>query len=183
MAWVPETERLFFALWPDAVVRQAIYEGTRRAVRASGGKPVPPENFHITLVFLGNLDAAAAAAAREAAAGVRGKVFSLALDRFGFWPGSRLAWFGPSEVPEAGRMLAAMLMTALRVRGLTPDAQSFFPHVTLARKVSKPGVFGCAPMVPWPLEEFVLARSITRPSGSEYRVLASWPLAAGQREL
>ena len=176
---MPETERLFFAFWPDAVIRQALYKGTRRAVQASGGKPVPPENFHITLVFLGNLDAAAAAAAREAATGVRSKAFSLALDRLGFWPGPRLVWLGPSDVPEAGRILAAMLVTALRVRGLTPDAQSFFPHVTLARKVSKPGEFGRTPMIPWPVEEFVLARSIMRPSGSEYRVLASWSLAAG----
>ncbi|MDE2195972.1 MAG: RNA 2',3'-cyclic phosphodiesterase [Gammaproteobacteria bacterium] len=174
----PVTERLFFALWPDAAVRQVIYKETRQTVRASGGKPVPPENFHITLAFLGSVDTAVADAAREAAAGIHGQGFHLSLDRLGFWHEPRVVWLGASDVPPAGRRLAASLLDALHTCGLTPDPKPFLPHVTLVRKVSRPGDPGPAPVIHWPVEAFVLVRSITRAQGSEYRLLDSWRLTA-----
>ncbi|MGH8282564.1 MAG: RNA 2',3'-cyclic phosphodiesterase [Gammaproteobacteria bacterium] len=178
MAPEPETERLFFALWSDEAVRHAIYKETRHAVRASGGRPVLAENFHITLVFLGTADAVASLAAQEAAADIRGSPFSLSLDRLGFWKEPRVVWLGASEVPNPGRRLAAELSGALRARGLKPDLKTFIPHVTLARKISKPGELGTIHPIHWSIRDFRLMRSITRAKGSEYRLLAAWPLMA-----
>lgn len=48
--------RLFFALWPDSEMQAALAEVTRRWVAGIGGKPIPPENFHFTLAFLGTMD-------------------------------------------------------------------------------------------------------------------------------
>lgn len=45
--------RLFFALWADEAMRQAMAQATRKAASASGGHPVPAENLHVTLAFLG----------------------------------------------------------------------------------------------------------------------------------
>ncbi|MGH8377527.1 MAG: RNA 2',3'-cyclic phosphodiesterase [Gammaproteobacteria bacterium] len=177
MASEPETERLFFALWPDEAVRHAIYKETRHAVRASGGRPVPPENFHATLVFLGSVDAAAAVAVREAAAGIQSGLFSLSLDRLDFWKEPRVVGLGASEIPNPGRQLASSLLAALRARGLKPDPKPFMPHVTLARKISKPGELGTLRPIHWPVQDFVLVRSITHAKGSEYQPLAAWPLA------
>lgn len=173
-----DSERLFFALWPDAVLRDTIYKATRKAVRASGGKPVPAANFHITLAFLGSLAPEAAEAARAAATGIRGQAFELVLDKFGFWPQPGVAWLGASRVPEAGRRLAEQLASALRAGGLQLDPKPFVPHVTLARKVGKPSDFGSVKPIPWAARGFVLVRSVTDPSGSEYSVLQGWPLAA-----
>ncbi|MGH8321382.1 MAG: RNA 2',3'-cyclic phosphodiesterase [Gammaproteobacteria bacterium] len=178
MASRPETERLFFAFWPDEAVRHAIYKETRHAVRVSGGRPVPPENFHVTLVFLGSVDAATAVAVREAAAGIQSEPFSLCLDRLGFWKEPRVVWLGADEIPDPGRRLAASLLAALRARGLKPDPKSFTPHVTLARKISKPGELGTLRPIRWPVQDFVLMRSITHAKGSEYQPLAAWPLMA-----
>jgi RNA 2',3'-cyclic 3'-phosphodiesterase len=173
-----ETERLFFALWPDAALRHTLYKATRQVAKISGGKPVPAENFHITLVFLGSLVPADAAIAREVAGGIRSGAFDLTLDRLGFWPKPRVVWLGPSQVPEAARLLARELISGLQARGLKLDTKPFMPHVTLARKVSKPGEFGPMTPVQWPVTGFVLVRSVTRPEGSEYSVLEEWPLAA-----
>lgn len=173
-----DSERLFFALWPDPALRDTLYKATRKAVRASGGKPVPPENLHITLAFLGSLSPEDAKKAREGAASVQGRSFELILDRFGFWPEPRVVWLGASVVPAAGRELGAGLIAALTARGLKPDPKAFVPHLTLARKVTKPGDFGSVKPIRWAVEGFVLVRSVTDPAGSLYSVLQTWPLAA-----
>ncbi|MGH8293667.1 MAG: RNA 2',3'-cyclic phosphodiesterase [Gammaproteobacteria bacterium] len=176
MASAADGQRLFFALWPDAALRHTLYKETRRAVRVSGGKPVPAENFHITLAFLGHLDPEGAAAARAAADSIQGEPFDLVLDRPGFWPEARVVWLAPASVPEAGNRFAADLRQALRARGVAVDLRPFLPHVTLARKVSKPGNLGTVRPIRWRVHEFVLIHSIAERHGSEYRPLVSWPL-------
>ncbi|MDE2023083.1 MAG: RNA 2',3'-cyclic phosphodiesterase [Gammaproteobacteria bacterium] len=178
MASAVDGQRLFFALWPDDALRHILYKETRHAVRASGGKPVPAENFHITLAFLGHLDADRAAAARAAAETTQGESFDLVLDRPGFWPDARVVWLAPTSVPEAGSRFSADLRHALRTRGVAVDLRPFLPHVTLARKVSKPGNPGTVRPIRWPVREFVLVHSLAARHGSEYRPLVSWPLCA-----
>ena len=47
--------RLFFAFWPEPFQQVALAEATRGVAERSGGQPVPPENLHVTLVFLGSV--------------------------------------------------------------------------------------------------------------------------------
>ncbi len=186
MASGPEIQRLFFALWPDDSLRHRLYKTTRRPVRLSGGKLVPPSNFHITLAFLGSVDGAGELQARHAADSVAVEPFELQMDCLGFWPEPGLLWLGAAQAPAAARNLAVDLMKALRLRGLEPDSKPFVPHVTLARKVVKPGQLGALRPLRWPVREFALVHSLTHARGSEYQLLASWPLAsraAGSGEL
>lgn len=186
MALDADSQRLFFAFWPDDSLRHAIIKACRRAVKRSGGKPVPAANFHITLAFLGSLDADGAGKARQAADRVRAAAFDLQLDRLGFWSGSGLLWLGATQPPQAARVLAADLVRELRTRGLAPDAKAFVPHLSLARKVLKPGLLGAVPPLNWHVDAFALMRSHTHGRNSEYQLLASWPLesmAAGSGEL
>ena len=44
--------RLFFALWPDAGLRQSI-EAARARLYPLAGRPVDPVQLHVTLAFLG----------------------------------------------------------------------------------------------------------------------------------
>ena len=52
------TRRLFFALWPDEDARSALCAATAKAVRTSGGRPVPAGTLHVTLAFLGSVPTA-----------------------------------------------------------------------------------------------------------------------------
>ena len=178
MASAADSQRLFFALWPDEALRHTLYKETRRAVRASGGKPVSPENFHITLAFLGHLDAAGVAAATAAAEATVGECFDLILERLGFWAEARVVSLGPTDVPQAGSRFAVNLRQTLRAQGITVDIRPFLPHVTLARKVAKPGNLGTVRAIRWPVREFMLVHSVTARHASKYCVLASWPLSA-----
>ena len=168
--------RLFFALWPDEALRDAIYKGSRGAVEMSGGRPVPRDNLHITLAFLGGISDAAAEQAAAAADEVLEGSFEFALDEFGCWPTSQVVWYGCSTPPAMTRSLALKLRERLQARSLRPDANKFVPHVTLARWVHKAGPFMPATRIPWQVREFALIRSETHSSGVEYTPLARWPL-------
>ncbi|MDE2235488.1 MAG: RNA 2',3'-cyclic phosphodiesterase [Gammaproteobacteria bacterium] len=186
MASNAETQRLFFALWPPDPLRNAIQKNYRRAVQHSGGKPVPASNFHMTLAFLGSLDAAGALTARRAADSVHAASFDLRLDRLGFWSEAGVLWLGTAQPCAAAGKLATQLAQALRAQGLEPDAKPFVAHLSLARKVNKPGELHTAHALDWHVDGFSLLRSHTQGRSSEYRLLASWPLqsrAAGSGEL
>lgn len=168
--------RLFFALWPDESLRDAIYKASRGVVQSCGGQPVPRENLHITLAFLGGISNAAAEQAAAAADEVQGDTFSFQLDEFGYWSNSQVVWYGCMNPPAATRDLALGIRERLQARSLRPDPNKFIPHVTLARWVHKAGPFMPATVIPWQVREFTLIRSEARASGVEYTPLARWPL-------
>lgn len=174
-----ETQRLFFALWPDAEVRLRL-ERAALALKGVHGRRVALENLHITLAFLGSLSAAGRACAEAAAAAIYGEPFTLVLDRLGAFPRARVVWLGASEVPPALAGLAVALNAGLAACGLEPDPRPYRPHVTVLRKVSRPPPPAeLAQAVGWPVREFVLVESRTLAQGAEYRVLERWTLGSG----
>ena len=128
--------RLFFALWPDETTRGALAEFTREAVRRSGGRRVPAENFHVTLAFLGDQPATLFDAIVRVGAAIVATPFELTLNRFGYWPKPRAFWIGPTETPPALARLADDLWDGMEALGLPREQRLFKPHVTLARKVT-----------------------------------------------
>ena len=169
------SRRLFFALWPDDSVRRQIVAACGGAIQAAGGRPIPPENYHITLAFLGNVTADRADAVRSAARAVSFPPFTVALDRTGYWPRPRVAWLKPAVCPPELAGLAADLWAALAPIGFTADSRTYKPHVSLVRRV--PGGLGSRLPEPvsWPVSEFVLARSETRPEGAVYTLVERFP--------
>ena len=167
----PGRRRLFFALWPDAATRQAIVRATRRAVRECGGKPTPQANLHVTLAFLGPVDAAdlARVAALEPPPCAP---FELVLDRLGYWERARVLWLAPREAPAALRALERDLWDRLVALGFERERKPYAPHVTLARKAR--GVAADVDRVVWPVGGIALVESQTGPRHSRYSVLESW---------
>jgi 2'-5' RNA ligase len=177
-------KRVFFALWPDEATRQALRRATRKAVRKSGGRAVAPENFHITLAFLGSVPVERLDCIQAAAGRVRAAPVSLTLDRLGYFARPRLLWLGAGNVPATLTALVQTLNAALGTCGFKPDPRPYRPHVTLARKVSKPGELDTLPTIVWHVRHFVLAESVTAARGPHYQVLESWALnAAGIDEV
>ncbi len=124
--------RLFVALsLPSAVKTQLSF--------LSGGIPgakwVPPENYHLTLRFIGEVEGWQAEEVDEALAGIRARPFELSLRGVGtFEKGGRISalWVG-AERNDGIAFLQAKVETALQRIGLEPERRRFAPHVTLAR--------------------------------------------------
>ena len=127
-------------------MRQAMAHATRQAVRASGGRPVPPINLHITLAFLGSVPerrlpelaevARVAALDRAPAqadvpgstsgpdgghAGPPAKRLELALDHLEYWGAAQLLCALPAQPPPQAVALGGRLLDELAARGFAQD--------------------------------------------------------------
>jgi 2'-5' RNA ligase len=182
------TRRVFFALWPDEAVRVALAHATRKAVRGCGGRPVPVENLHATLLFLGSVaesriaDLVAvgmrvASAAEIVAARAGGASPDFIFDCVDFWAKAHVlvatASAESSPALTLARALAGVLQRETGALGFAPDpmARQLRPHVTLARKVHRPPRYLTMEPVTWGCTDFVLVDSKTLPTGPVYIVL------------
>jgi len=168
--------RLFFGLRPDDHVRRAIQAFARTLPPGASGRLVAEKNTHITLAFLGSVDAPTGDCVRSAAASVRAAPFSLCLDTLGWWQKPRVAFLAPSSLPDELSRLAASLQGLCRDCGVAMPDRPYRPHLTLARKVNQRPPDLPVPPIRWDIREFCLLESSTRPEGVEYQVRAGWPL-------
>ncbi len=170
------TRRLFFAVWPDEQTRRRLSHAASGILRRGGGRAVPPANFHLTLAFLGNVEPSRQTAIEAAGNRCRGEPFTLNLDRFGFWRRSRILWLGATEVPEALPALVETLWSGLDECGFERERRAFHPHVTLARRAAPLRRAGSPAPIEWSVDGFSLVESVAGHRGSQYEVLATWPL-------
>lgn len=165
-------KRLFFALWPDESTRQACAEVARTLSR-SGGKWVLPENLHVTLVFLGGIDAETEVALTSAASAIAVPKLTITFDRVDYWRKPRiLCLTGRTEGSEL-KNLVAQLNAVSQTLGIEVDRRPYTPHVTLVRKAREPKAITFEPIV-WQADSFCLVESRTLPEGVEYRVIQEW---------
>jgi RNA 2',3'-cyclic 3'-phosphodiesterase len=170
------TQRVFFALWPDARARADLVRAARRMHRVLQGQPTRDDSIHLTLAFLGAVAVENLPRLLEPPAGVFTSAFLLTLDDWGCWTRNGIGWTAPSHIPGPLRGLAANLEGWLRGAGFELERRAFTPHVTLVRKAQ------CAPLpepmepIEWRVEDLVLVRSAVSPAGSRYQSIGRWPL-------
>jgi 2'-5' RNA ligase len=124
--------RLFVALALPALVKAQL---GALAGGIPGAKWIPPENYHLTLRFIGEIEPWRAEEVDAALAAVRAPRFDLALAGVGtFEKGGRIQSIHvTAERSEALTRLQTKVETALQRIGLEPERRRFAPHVTLAR--------------------------------------------------
>ena len=174
------TRRLFFALWPDAVAREALARAIEQCVPRDGARPQRPDQWHVTLQFLGDVADArlpeVRAAGAEAAAA--GEACAFDLDRLEHWARPEVLCLSASTVPTGLVATVERLRAGLRSRGFEPDGRAWKAHATLARDVRRapPSPDAMAP-VRFLARRIVLVQSVTDRSGARYVELDGWDLA------
>ena len=124
--------RLFVALGLPAECRADL---SALAGGIPGAKWVPPDNYHLTLRFIGEIENWRAQEVDDALAAIRGTAFELSLHGLGtFEKAGRIhsLWVG-AERNETLAHLQNKVETALQRIGLAPERKRFSPHVTIAR--------------------------------------------------
>jgi 2'-5' RNA ligase len=175
--------RLFFALWPDVRTRELISSAASALQLSTPARRVPPENYHLTLAFVGEVDAIQLAALLEIGRSQRTAACTLKVDQFDFWPEPKVVVAVASETPPALSGLSIELHRELLLRDVTRNpSRPFAPpaplraHVTLARKVAQAPVLQAMSPIRWSARSFSLVRSDTSGAQSVYTVVDTWPL-------
>jgi 2'-5' RNA ligase len=166
--------RLFFALWPPAETARALGEWANEVRGRTGGRATVPETIHLTLAFLGEAEPPRAVAAARR---IQGKTFSLPVDTARYWRHNRIVWAGPGALPDPLKGLAGDLRRELLREDFVLEEREFAAHVTLVRKAGPPEFLPPLPRLDWPVQEFVLVRSVNSGGASRYETLQRWPLA------
>ena len=129
--------RLFIAINFDEQTKQHILEVQRQLHRIGRGRFSRPENLHLTLAFLGEVEAN------------RVKPVCQAMDSLSFTPmtlefahtgcfkrdGGNVWWIGLAD-SKALTTLQRMLCDRLQENGMVLESRPFIPHITLARQVN-----------------------------------------------
>ena len=179
--------RLFVALVLPDSVREAMRDliASLRS-KAKNARWVRPEGMHVTLKFIGHTDAANVDGIRAVLARAHSsQPVDMHFRGVGFFPNDRrprVVWCGIEASPNLAG-LASQIEDGLTPLGIERESRDFAPHLTLARFNSPTRAdelvraanelrsrdFGSAHET-----EFHLFESITRPSGAEYKKLASY---------
>lgn len=176
--------RLFVALaLPEAVtdaLERLSFDGM------PGARWVEPDNMHITLHFIGEVDEHDAEEIHHELSRVRAPQFSLSLtgvDTFGQGRKTRALWVGV-EKSEPLNLLRGRVEAAVVRAGRPPEPRKFVPHVTLARFNSAPtdrilsfiqnnNLFRCGPIA---FDSFTLFESDSGGDGPIYMPLQEYEL-------
>jgi 2'-5' RNA ligase len=153
-----------------------------------GARWIDPENYHITLRFIGDVDHQTANEVTDALDRlVDSEAFPVRLSQLGSFGGDKpRALFAAAEMNVAMQRLQAAQERVLQMLGLDPDGRKFVPHVTLAR------LRGCSALelaqfmafagrfepLEFPVGRFVLFSSKDSVGGGPYLVEQAYPLAA-----
>lgn len=159
--------RLFVALTPPAEAVEELRSATAGlAALASGLRWTRPEQWHVTLAFLGEVgdDAIEELTRRLGRAAARHPRLSLAFGGSGRF-GHRVLWTAVQGDRDQLRRLADSTAAAARRCGLQVEHRRYRPHLTLARADPgtdlQPLVTRLAPWqgLPWVATELHLVRS------------------------
>ncbi|KFZ37384.1 hypothetical protein HR45_10200 [Shewanella mangrovi] len=170
-------QRLFLGFsFEQAQVRQLTQ--LQAELAHADGKPVPSENLHLTLLFLGNVTATNRQRLETQIQQLDLPRFQQPLTRLSFWPKPKILCLTHDEV---NRSLLQLQQTISHIAAdlLTLQQHSQYrPHITLARKAKLPPDYDAmqVPTLTLAPRELHLYQSVNLGDGVQYPILHSWPL-------
>ena len=185
--------RTFVAiLLPEDLRARLADEVSRLRAAARSVAWVGPDNLHLTLKFLGYVDAERLARVTTIVAEIAASVrpFELALRSLGAFPTPtrpRVVWAGVDAGASDTAALAGRIDAMLSPLGFPTEARPFAGHVTLGRvreprrdaKLAAAIASGAGRgFGTFRVDSVALMRSDLSPKGARYTPIASWALAA-----
>ncbi|HEY7809321.1 MAG TPA: RNA 2',3'-cyclic phosphodiesterase [Allosphingosinicella sp.] len=174
--------RLFVAIRPPEPIRAQLLDLMEGISEA---RWQDEDQLHLTLRFIGEVDARMAEDIDAALTSVRHPPFELALGGLGAFdrrghPTALWAGVAPHEPLKA---LHKKVDHALQQAGLAPERRAYLPHITLARFGRGGGSLqpllaraGTIASAPFPVREFRLYESRLTPAGAIYTPVAHYSL-------
>ena len=166
-------KKLFFALWPPSNKVRKKIEMVNQSIKEGGIKKVKPDNLHVTLVFLGNVDAKSEVMIRQSVEHIIVQPFVLHFDQLEYWRKPRILCLSTQQYDPHLLVLVNALKSIVEQCGVKIEERSYKPHITLARKAYKLIDIDVLP-IEWQVHAFCLVQSSSTTNGVHYQVLQSW---------
>jgi RNA 2',3'-cyclic 3'-phosphodiesterase len=174
-------KRLFIALEMPESCRETL---VALDPHIRGLRWLPLDQLHMTISFIGQVDARAEERLREALGEVRVAPFFLPIRGVGTFGGSRpsVVWAGVGKGHPHLFALHKHIQDAVLRAGLEPDLKPFHPHITLGRANS----ISRAMLLPflrrhaetefglWKVTGFVMFSSVLSPEGPKHTAEMRW---------
>ncbi|HTV09872.1 MAG TPA: RNA 2',3'-cyclic phosphodiesterase [Candidatus Aquilonibacter sp.] len=182
--------RLFVGLAIGRGVKESLERLTLRLrAKDDGLRWSTPDQWHVTLVFVGDVDDAGRARLVRELGVVRQPELELHMEQAGVFERSGI-FFAEVEVTDALRRLYEAVAEAARRCGLAVEERPYRAHITLARARNRDGRKSIERLkraavshrlrAKWSAKEFLLYESQLSPGGSRYVVRERFPLVLRQ---
>lgn len=138
---------------------------------------VPVQNFHITALFLGQVQPNQLDRLTHELDLLQHPSFNFQLNQMGYWSKPKILWLGCTLVPQPAIRLYETLLDLANKSGLNIPTKDYNPHVTLVRKVSSnPPSALINPDFETKVRQLYLFESVSGKSGVQYPIRQSWEL-------
>ena len=188
-----ENIRAFIAIELNKKIQDELAK-IQNEIKASGAlvKWVKPENIHLTLKFLGNIDTDLITKIKDILNDLSSKheVFTMKLNKVGAFPkprNPRIIWVGQEDGQVKIKSIAEELEENLSKIGIPKEEKPFHSHVTLGRVKSPLNRFKLAealtskekiPELSFAVDRIVLFKSTLTSQGPIYEAIAEVNLKA-----
>ncbi len=178
--------RLFVAVPLPAIVRDRL---AMLRFGLPGARWSEPQNMHVTLRFIGEVDRAMAEDIAGALHDIEAPAFELAFNELGHFARGRdvhTVWAGLQR-SDALTYLHDKIESAVVRLGHAPEPRKFKPHVTIARLKNTPlsrigtwlESYGALSTPAFDIDRFTLFESFKKTQGPHYEALVDYPLSIG----
>ena len=139
--------------------------------------PVPAANFHITSVFLGNINNGQMDELCREIESCSFDPVTLTLNKLGFWSKPKILWLGSESTSQPALAMADTLTGIAKRCGIQIQERKYVPHVTLVRKVGQNAPAPLfVPDITCHFDTLHLFESVSSHHGVHYASRAQWPL-------
>jgi len=175
--------RLFTGIGLPPPVAEALAKSAPSLVLPASAAQIrwtPPDNMHLTLIFLGQVHPARLEVIEEALLAIHAPRLHIELIGIGTFDRAGVLFAGVTASP-ALLALAEQVIAAMEACGFTREERPYSPHITLARTRGRLHLRTAASDDPvfqqaFAVGEFRLYQSLTLPGGAQYEVLHAFPL-------
>lgn len=180
------SKRLFVGIKMPNKINEEIQKAKAKLEVEVPGRWLPPQNWHVTLKFLGSCSIDMLSEISDALRKVVGKnsTFFTKVTDFGCFPSQKYArvfWLG-LETSSSFEQLQSDTESSLENLGFPSENRSFHPHVTLVR-FKKPARINCETINELAtvkgtvqVKEITLFESVLTPQGATYLKLENFKL-------
>jgi 2'-5' RNA ligase len=168
--------RVFFAIFPNEFVQKQLAYQAEILEPTCGARKVRTQNFHLTLLFLGDVSTHRIAILQQTMKNISAKKFELSLDKICYWKRNQITYIQANQFPDELFFLVDSLKTALTEAGFLFDKYIYKPHVTLIRKATHSAEIDLPIPIKWEVNEWSLIQSKQTEHGVDYIPLKQWNL-------